>query len=58
MNQTYANRTRKKQSAKYLRAEIPTCFRQKTVWTTLLDCALTAASVVGLLAAIIFVIAI
>jgi hypothetical protein len=58
MNQTYVHRTRKKQTARYLKSEIPTCFRQKTVWTTLLDYALTAASVIGLLTAIIFVIAI
>ena len=58
MNQTYVHRNRKKQAGRYLKSQIPTCFQQKTVWTTLLDYALTAASVIGLLTAIIFVIVI
>lgn len=56
MKQTYIQNTATRKAPQYTKSDIPRCFRQKTIGSVLLDYMLTAASIVGLVTALLFVI--
>lgn len=56
MSQAYFKTTKRGNKERFSKKDIPTCYRTKNIWTVFLDYALTAASIVGLLTALLFVI--